>query len=59
MGRKQSPNSVRHIVSFRVNSEEYQQLERWSTASGKNLSAMLRDLFTQMRNPFEDDVDNN
>lgn len=53
MGRRRSENSVRRIVSFRVNENEYQELERWSVLAGKPISTMLRGLLTQMNNPFD------
>lgn len=55
MGRHPSQKSFTRIVSFRVNDEEFQELERWSSTSGLSLSPMLRRLFTQMKNPFSDD----
>lgn len=55
MGRRPAQKSFTRIVSFRVNNEEFQELERWSSISGLSLSTMLRRLFTQMKNPFSGD----
>lgn len=53
MRRNWQENPVRRIVSFRVSDEEYRKLSRMRRASGMSFSAMLRDLFTQMENPYK------
>lgn len=56
MGRQRSPDSVRRIVSFRVNEDEYLELERWSSLSGKPISSMLREVVMEKGNPFDKDT---
>ena len=56
MGRL-SENPCRNIVSFRVNDSEKRLLNRWSRVTGMNISALMRELFSNKQNSISEILD--